>query len=181
MLAAYPGYPRRRALEAIGADAMFVAPSWALADAYSAHAPTYVYRFDHTPWTLRALGLGAVHGSEIVHIHHNYRSHLGRRLHPLGSLLTPAVGRRMQRTWLDFATEGWSGSQTWSTTGPATTQSGAPASSSDRPPTSSSTIRTPRVARRGRVFTDRGDPQASTSISPDFGGCGANGKVTSAG
>ena len=114
VLAAYPGYPRRRALEAIGADAMFVAPSWALADAYSAHAPTYVYRFDHTSWTLRALGLGAVHGSEIVHIHQNYRSHLGRRLHPLGSLLTPAVGRRMQRTWLDFATKGWSGSQTWS-------------------------------------------------------------------
>jgi para-nitrobenzyl esterase len=114
VLAAYPGYPRRRALEAIGADAMFVAPTWAFADAYSAHAPTHVYRFDHTPLTLRAVGLGAVHGSEIVHITHNYGCHLGRRLHPLGSVLTPAVGRRMQRTWLDFATEGWSGDQTWS-------------------------------------------------------------------
>ncbi len=72
VLAAYPGYPRRRALEAIGADAMFVAPTWAFADAYSAHAPTYVYRFDHAPWTLRALGLGATHGSEIVHIQHSY-------------------------------------------------------------------------------------------------------------
>ena len=114
VLAAYPGYPRRRALEAIGADAMFVAPSWALADAYSAHAPTYVYRFDHTPWTLRALGLGATHGSEIVHIQHNYGSYLGRRLHPLGRWLPPAVGRRMQRMWLDFATAGWSGGQGWS-------------------------------------------------------------------
>jgi para-nitrobenzyl esterase len=109
VLAAYPGYPRRRALEAIGADAMFVAPTWAFADAYSAHAPTHVYRFDHTPLTLRAIGLGAVHGSEIVHINHNYGCHLGRRLHPLGRVWTPAVGRRMQRTWLDFATEGWSG------------------------------------------------------------------------
>ena len=113
VLAAYPGYPRRRALEAIGADAMFVAPAWAFADAYSAHAPTYFYRFDHTPWTLQALGLGATHGSEIVHIQHSYGSFLGRRLHPLGRWVPPAVGRRMQRTWLDFATEGWSVGQAW--------------------------------------------------------------------
>jgi para-nitrobenzyl esterase len=114
VLAAYPGYPRRRALEAVGSDAMFVAPAWAFADAYSAHAPTYVYRFDHAPWTLRALGLGAAHGSEIVHIQHSYDSRLGRRLHPLGRWLPPAVGRRMQRSWLDFATVGWSGGQVWS-------------------------------------------------------------------
>jgi len=114
VLAAYPGYPRRRALEAIGADAMFVAPTWAFADAYSAHAPTYVYRFDHAPSTLRALGLGATHGSEIVHITHTYGSQLGRRLHPLGRWLTPAVGRRMQRTWLGFATGGRSGERGWS-------------------------------------------------------------------
>jgi predicted deacetylase len=41
VLAAYPSDPRRRALETIGiADTMFVAPRWALTDAYSAHAPT---------------------------------------------------------------------------------------------------------------------------------------------
>ncbi len=111
VLAAYPGYPRRRALETVGADAMFAAPTWAFADAYSVRAPTYVYRFDHTPLTLRALGLGAAHGSEIVHILHTYTSHVGRRLHPLGNWLRPAVGRRMQRAWVDFATAGWSGGQ----------------------------------------------------------------------
>jgi para-nitrobenzyl esterase len=114
VLAAYPSYPRRRALEAIGADAMFIAPTWAFTDAYSAHAPTYAYRFDHTPATLRALGLGAVHGSEIVHVLHSYDSQLGRRLHPLGRWLTPAVGRRMQRTWLEFADAAGSDSQPWS-------------------------------------------------------------------
>jgi len=114
VLAAYPGYPRRRALEAIGADAMFIAPTWAFTDAYSAHAPTYAYRFDHTPATLRALGLGAVHGSEVVHILHSYGSRLGRRLHPLGRWLTPAVGRRMKRTWLEFADAAGSDSQPWS-------------------------------------------------------------------
>ena len=102
MLAAYPGYPRRRALVAFGSDVMFGAPTWAFADAYSACAPTYVYRFDHVTSTLRALGLGATHGSEIVHVHHSYGSYLGRKLHPLGRHVPPAVGRRMQRYWLEF-------------------------------------------------------------------------------
>ena len=105
VLAAYPNYPRRRALIAVGSDAMFGAPTWAFADAYCANAPTYSYRFDHATWTLRALGLGATHGSEIVHIQHSYGSYLGRMLHPLGRRVQPSVGRRMQRTWLGFATD----------------------------------------------------------------------------
>lgn len=113
VLAAYPDYPRRRALVAIGSDAMFNAPAWAFADAYSAQTPSYVYRFDHTTWTLRALGLGATHGSEIVHIQHSYGSYLGRKLHPLGRRVQPAVGRRMQRTWLNFATQGWVRGRAW--------------------------------------------------------------------
>ncbi|MEU0496503.1 carboxylesterase/lipase family protein [Mycobacterium sp. NPDC006124] len=104
LLAAYPDFPRRRALIAFGSDAMFGAPTWAFADAYSAHAPTYVYRFDHAAWSLRLLGLGATHGSEIVHVQHSYGSYLGRKMHPLGRRVQPSVGRRMQRTWLDFST-----------------------------------------------------------------------------
>jgi para-nitrobenzyl esterase len=106
VLSGYPDYPRRRAQVAVGSDVMFGAPTWAFADAYSPHATTHVYRFDHTTWTLRMLGLGATHGSEIVHIQHSYGSYLGRKLHPLGRRVQPAVGRRMQRTWLDFATHG---------------------------------------------------------------------------
>ncbi|WP_197376814.1 carboxylesterase/lipase family protein [Mycolicibacterium baixiangningiae] len=113
ILAAYPGHPRRQALVAIGSDVMFGAPTWAFADAYSAHAPTHVYRFDHTAVTLRALGLGATHGSEIVHVQHSYASYLGRKLHPLGRRVLPSVGRRMQRTWLDFATRGWEPGEQW--------------------------------------------------------------------
>jgi para-nitrobenzyl esterase len=78
VLAGYPDYPRRRAQVAVGSDVMFGAPTWAFADAYSPHATTHVYRFDHTTWTLRMLGLGATHGSEIVHIQHSYGSYLGR-------------------------------------------------------------------------------------------------------
>jgi para-nitrobenzyl esterase len=104
VLGAYPDFPRRRALVAVGSDAMFGAPTWAFADAYSRRGPTYAYRFDHRTWTLMMLGLGATHGSEIVHIQHSYGSYLGRKLHPLGRRVQPSVGRRMQRTWLDFAT-----------------------------------------------------------------------------
>ncbi|CAN5248978.1 hypothetical protein BH09ACT8_BH09ACT8_67150 [soil metagenome] len=38
-----------------------------------------------------------------MHIQHSYGSYLGRKLHPLGRRVQPAVGRRMQRTWLNFA------------------------------------------------------------------------------
>jgi para-nitrobenzyl esterase len=107
VLAAYPGHPRRRALVAFGSDVMFGGPAWAFADAYSVHAPTHMYRFDHVGWSLRVLGLGATHGSEIVHVQHSYASFIGRKLHPLGRRLQPPVGRRMQRAWLDFATRGW--------------------------------------------------------------------------
>ena len=106
VLAAYPDYPRRRALVAFGSDVMFGGPAWAFADAYSAQAPTHMYRFDHFGWSLRVLGLGATHGSEIVHIQHSYASFIGRKLHPLGRRLQPPVGRRMQRAWLDFAAQG---------------------------------------------------------------------------
>jgi para-nitrobenzyl esterase len=116
LLRAYPDYPRRRALIAFGSDVMFGGPAWAFADAYSAAAPTYVYRFDYVGASLRALGLGATHGSEIVHVHHSYGSFLGRAMHPLGRRLQPSVGRRMQRAWLDFAAKGWdSGEIHWST------------------------------------------------------------------
>jgi para-nitrobenzyl esterase len=115
VLAAYPDYPRRRALVAFGSDVMFGAPAWAFADAYSAHAPTHTYRFDHFGFSLRVLGLGATHGSEIVHIQHSYASFIGRKLHPLGRRLQPSVGRRMQRAWLDFAAKGWeTGEIRWS-------------------------------------------------------------------
>lgn len=116
VLAAYPDYPRRRALIAFGSDVMFGGPAWAFADAYSGLAPTHVYRFDHVGLSLRMLGLGATHGSEIVHVQHSYTSYLGRKMHPLGRRWQPAVGRRMQRAWLDFAAKGWDdGEIRWST------------------------------------------------------------------
>ena len=157
VLAAYPGYPRRRALIAVGSDAMFGAPAWAFADAYSAHAPTYVYRFDHTAGRLRALGLGATHGSEIVHIQHSYGSYLGRKLHPLGRRVQPSVGRRMQRTWLDFATRGAGPATGRATHGPRRTRviKSAPRRHRRRP------RRRPALGVGGAVLTCRAPNRAS--------------------
>lgn len=115
IIAAYPGYPSRQALVAVGSDAMFAAPMWAFADAYSAFVDTYMYRFDHTAWGLKLLGLGATHGSEIVHVQHSYGSFVGMLLSPLGARMMPSVGRRMQRAWLDFATG--AGPEDWPTYG----------------------------------------------------------------
>ena len=86
---------------------MFGGPTWAFADAYSSHAPTHMYRFDHFGWSLRVLGLGATHGSEIVHIQHSYASFVGRKLHPPADRRLQPPPQRMQRAWLDFAAKGW--------------------------------------------------------------------------
>jgi para-nitrobenzyl esterase len=110
---AYPGHPRRRARESLGVDVMFVVPAWTFADAYSAHAPTYVDRFDHASWTLRATGLGVVHASEIAHV------------------LMPAVGHRMQQTSSEFATTDVSHDRSWSNDWPATRSGGGRPASSD--------------------------------------------------
>ena len=107
VLAAYPDYPRRRALIAFGSDVMFGGPAWSFADAYSGHAPTHMYRFDHFGWSLRMLGLGATHGSEIVHIQHSYASFVGRKLHPLGRRLQPPVGRRACTRGRRWAARQW--------------------------------------------------------------------------
>ena len=40
-------------------------------------------------------------------MHHTYGSYLGRMIHPLGRRIQPAVGRRMQRAWLEFAGAAW--------------------------------------------------------------------------
>jgi len=149
VLAAYRSYPRRRALEAIGADAMFVAPTWAFTDAYSAHAPAYAYRFDHTPATLRAWVWAPSMEARLCNILHSYGSHLGRRLHPLGRWLTPAVGRRMQRTWLQFADATGSDSQPGRTIGRATTPRDGRPALSGRSPMSWSTTPMRPAARPG--------------------------------
>ena len=52
--------------------------------------PTYLYRYDYAPRTLRWSGLGATHGTELFAVFDVYRTRFGR-------LLTAAADRRSAR------------------------------------------------------------------------------------
>jgi para-nitrobenzyl esterase len=109
--AAYPGYPRPHVCIQLGADAFFGAFVWPAAEAHARHAPTYLFRYDSAPRTLRWLGIGATHGTELLAVYDMYSTRL------LGSLLTVAADRRsarrgsddIQGRWLEFARSGCPG------------------------------------------------------------------------
>src|SRR6476619_7510798 len=111
--AAYPGYPDAAACIQFGGDFAFGSAAWQIGEAHSSHAPTYLYRYDYAPRTLRWSGLGATHATELLAVFDVYRTKFGR-------LLTAAVDRRsamrvsddVQSRWRAFSRtgvpgEGW--------------------------------------------------------------------------
>lgn len=105
--AAYPGYPDSAACIQFGGDFAFGSAAWAIAEAHSRHAPTYLYRYDYATRTLRWSGLGATHATELLAVFDVYRTKFGR-------LLTAAADRRsalrvsddVQSRWRAFAHTG---------------------------------------------------------------------------
>ncbi len=105
--AAYPDYPASSACIQLGGDFAFSSAAWQIAEAHSGHAPTYRYRYDFAPRTLRWSGLGATHATELLAVFDIYRSRLG-------ALLTAAADRRaalrvsnqVQRRWRSFSRTG---------------------------------------------------------------------------
>ncbi len=104
---AYPGYPDQAACIQFGGDFAFGSAAWAIAEAHSRHAPTYLYRYDYATRTLRWSGLGATHATELLAVFDVYRTKFGR-------LLTAAADRRsalrvsddVQSRWRAFARDG---------------------------------------------------------------------------
>lgn len=104
---AYPDYPDPAACVRFGGDFAFNSAVWQIAEAHGAHAPTYVYRYDFAPRTLRWSGLGATHATELLAVFDVYR---GR----FGTLLTAGVDRQaalrvsdqVQRRWRSFSRVG---------------------------------------------------------------------------
>lgn len=104
---AYPGYPSRAACLQLGGDFAFGTAAWQIAEAHSRHAPTYVYRYDYAPRTLRWSGLGATHAMELLAVFDTYRT-------GLGAVLTAAADRRsarrvsneVQARWRAFSRDG---------------------------------------------------------------------------
>jgi para-nitrobenzyl esterase len=104
---AYPGYPDPAACVQFGSDFAFGAAAWQIAEAHSRHAPTYLYRYDYAPRTLRWSGLGATHATELLAVFDVYRTTFGK-------LLTAAADRKaalrvsddVQSCWRAFAQTG---------------------------------------------------------------------------
>ena len=105
--AAYPGYPAPSACIQLGGDFAFSSAAWQIAEAHGNHAPTYLYRYDFAPRTLRWSGLGATHATELLAVFDVYRTRFG-------ALLTAAADRRaalrvsnqVQRRWRSFSRTG---------------------------------------------------------------------------
>ncbi|MFI5508392.1 carboxylesterase/lipase family protein [Mycobacterium sp. NPDC051804] len=104
---AYPGYPDSAACIQFGGDFAFGSAAWQIAEAHSRHAPTYLYRYDYAPRTLRWSGLGATHATELLAVFDVYRTTFGK-------LLTAAADRKtalrvsddVQARWRAFAQTG---------------------------------------------------------------------------
>ncbi|MBW0012115.1 carboxylesterase/lipase family protein [Mycobacterium sp.] len=105
--AAYPNFPGREACIQLGGDFAFASAAWQIAEAHGMHAPTYLYRYDYAPRTLRWSGLGATHATELLAVFDIYRTRLG-------ALLTAAADQRaalrvsnqVQRRWRSFSHTG---------------------------------------------------------------------------
>lgn len=105
--AAYPGYPNASACVRLGGDFAFGTATWQIAEAHSGHAPTYVYRYDYAPRTLRWSGLGATHATELLAVFDTYRTRFGSLLTAVADQRSAVrVSKDVQRRWRAFGREG---------------------------------------------------------------------------
>ena len=110
VLAAYPGYPERRAVEQVAGDHGFWFPSVRVAEGHARTAPTYMYRYDLAPPLARLTGFGATHVAELVPVLGLADAAPGRVLTALGGRAAlRAVSARMQAHWTHFARHGTPG------------------------------------------------------------------------
>lgn len=85
----------------------FRMPTVWIAEAHSAYAPTWLYRFDYAPPMLELLRIGATHATELPYVWGNLAHGPKDITYKLGGLTTArAVSERMQSRWLSFATTG---------------------------------------------------------------------------
>lgn len=82
VLATYDHVDGRRKFAALIADAVFWAPSVMLATEHRRKAPTWMYRFDYASTTMRRLGLGAMHTSELTAVFGDAKATRAAKLDP---------------------------------------------------------------------------------------------------
>ena len=107
IVAAYPDLPKPVGAMALSRDAGFRMPVLWVAEAHSAHSPTWVYRFDHATPMLKTARIGAGHATELPYVFGNFGT-LGRD--PTfwlgGRKVAGEVSGRVQRRWVAFAHHG---------------------------------------------------------------------------
>ncbi|MGW4356544.1 carboxylesterase/lipase family protein [Nocardia sp. NPDC004582] len=88
-------------------DAAFRMPAQWVADAHSAHSPTWMYRFDHATPMLKAARVGAGHATELPYVFGNFGSFDYDPTFWLGGRkAAQEVSGRVMRRWLAFAEYG---------------------------------------------------------------------------
>ncbi|MBC2934399.1 carboxylesterase/lipase family protein [Nocardioides sp. zg-1228] len=107
VVAAYPGYPQRAVALQVSTDFVLWRPMLEVLQGHSGVAPTFCYRFDFAPQLLRATGLGAIHGIELLAVFGGVSSWPVRLLTlPGGRRGFLAVQDEVQDHWLAFARDG---------------------------------------------------------------------------
>ena len=105
--AQYPGLPGERAAADFGGDYAFWFPTVKVAERHAVYQRVYFYRFDIAPRLVRMLGYDATHGLELFALFDRMDGWFGRAMGALGGRLAfKRTGKRMQRHWLRFATDG---------------------------------------------------------------------------
>lgn len=101
---AYPRYPEPKTCVQIGGDIVFGSPAWAIAEAHSDHARTFLYRYDYAPRPLSWAGLGATHATELLAVFDAYRGRLGSVLTLAGDRWSALrISSDIQRRWQAFS------------------------------------------------------------------------------
>ncbi|QEE62125.1 carboxylesterase/lipase family protein [Salinibacterium sp. dk2585] len=107
VVAAYPGYPSKRAAIDLGGDAIFWHPTIQVTEGHSRHAPTWSYRFDYAPPLLKLTKIGATHGTDVAAVFDGYDAGLGKIVTALGGRGTAnALAQRFQGALLSLARTG---------------------------------------------------------------------------
>ncbi|WP_291314784.1 carboxylesterase/lipase family protein [Corynebacterium sp. UBA2622] len=112
VLEAYGQAVRRGDFAELIADAIFWGPSVMLATAHRRVAPTWMYRFDYASATMRRLGLGAMHTSDLGAVFGDPRATRASRIDRFGSQDGfGEVSRAMQHHWGRFFHSGAPGGE----------------------------------------------------------------------
>lgn len=75
----YKAYPAKKRSYKLGGDILFGVPSLLFADAYSRHAPTWMYNFSYHPLGLKLKKLYTMHGADIPFAFNNLECSIAKK------------------------------------------------------------------------------------------------------